>query len=291
MELLEIHTYLSDKYGLDMVTQPERSELGIAYPDVPMKAVNIETTVDWAEWNREFNLFRGDRAQYGVMAGNDSADRVFTFTLPDSDLCSVDYIYLAHADFLINSGDINLTVEFKNVSGLWQMCHEDTLTANKLKGRFGSDYFANTYDFGPRKEWRVTLSGSSGTSTYCKLYLGKLWTPGTWPDQFTFDYIVQDSTPFISDSGARLATKSSTARYMGRYEWQGISEAKLQELFNKKALMRTEARGVVLYNPLQTKITDHHEIVHAEVTELQHEDRFAWPDWRTIKLAILEYIG
>lgn len=262
-----------------------------SYPDIPDRAIEIVTQELYSDFRPVFNLFKGHRHHHAELENNASSTRYIDFKLADDDLRTADHLIIARADLLINQGVTDITLQRSSDYSTWTTVASDTLSVANLTGPKSEDRIITFTKTSAYRYWRVYFTGGITKTRFSKLYLGNFYDIGTYPDFFNFTETDGGYLDFIADSGAAHPVQIEDQKGVITITWNGVSDAKADDLMNGLEVIRSNARGLFVYAPVQTQILKDDELYHVQLQSITKDDLYGYPNWNSITAIFKEQIG
>lgn len=205
---------------------------------------------------------------------------------------AADHIILARGDILQGQGVTDVTLSRSSDAASYTDVHDNTSFASAtLSGPDSQDYIATFSETSQYRYWRLQIeAGSSITPRFSKWHTGVLIDFGSDPSSFSAELVTPADAEWKSSAGVRFSCRTEDPYYRISIEWDGLTDAELQEFIDDVYSKREEC-PVFLYAPDQTQILDGHTLMHVRCVEAEWSKKDGIDDYNHLRCDFEEVKG
>lgn len=234
----------------------------------------------------------GERHAYGQLASTGTSVSI-TYDLGTGNSRTVDHFILGGAQVLKSNGVTQATLQGSNDGSSWtdQLGTAAGFQTRTFDGPDGDDLiFTAAYNdqyaatLAAYRYFKVTLAGGSAHKfPVSKIYFGASFNLGKEPDFYDMEVLAErDADTWQYPRGHIIMSKAYPPKHRFTVEWDGVSDAKAQELF-EKILSNPYRHHVFLYtathlDPLYDNRLVYCRVLSEECLVTKSNERTDWND-------------
>lgn len=267
------------------------TNLLIAYPDIPFRAIAISATSFTDPIREARNTIGGERYQDAYMpvaSGGFNVD----YDMGAGLTATADYIIIARADMLINKDRFTIGQNSAGIGSAYTLIQTTSTFKSELVGPRSQDYYAPVTS-NTKRSFRVSLDTpalSGSTCAVSKIYLGQMLDMGRDPD-YEIDLTPPNSFGQYS-SGGLTAIRTAEPVYRFSFTWTGVTDAAVTA-FQEKIVMQSEVYNhrFFLVTTGNHSILNEFRVVHVRLVDSSVTKEGGIADWNNVTASFEEVLG